>query len=93
MRPFPFPNYYVSKIFRKAKKKMGLADDKDFVPHALRHTCASRMVRRGVDLYIVKEILGHSSITVTERYAHLNVDRLRKGIEALEDNFDENDDE
>jgi len=90
-RLFPFKNYYISKVFRKARKRMGLETDKEFVPHALRHACASRMVRKGVDLYVVKDILGHSSITVTERYAHLNVERLRKGIQTLEEN-DDNDD-
>ena len=38
--------------------------------HTLRHTCASWLVRAGMDLYTVKEVLGHSSILVTERYVH-----------------------
>jgi site-specific recombinase XerD len=80
-RLFPYTNTAMSKTFRKARLRMGLADDKEFVLHALRHTCASRMVRKGTSLYTVKEILGHSSITVTEKYAHLNVD---KQIEAFD---------
>lgn len=39
--------------------------------HHLRHTCASYLVQAGIDLYTVKEILGHSSIKMTERYSHL----------------------
>ena len=63
---------------------MRLEADKQFVLHALRHTCASRMVQAGVDLYSIKEILGHSTIKVTERYAHLSPARLRSAIDALE---------
>ena len=62
--------------------------------HTLRHTCASRLVqgvreaggweRAGVDLYVVKEWLGHSSITVTERYAHLAPKNLALAAGMLE---------
>ena len=43
----------------------------DFNFHDLRHDFASRLVQSGVNLYEVKDLLGHSSITLTERYAHL----------------------
>lgn len=52
--------------------------------HTLRHTCASRLVQAGVDLYVVKEWLGHSSITVTERYAHLAPKNLELAAGMLE---------
>ena len=45
---------------------LGYQKDKEYIMHALRHTCASRLVNKGVDLYVVKEDLGHSSIRVTE---------------------------
>ncbi len=51
--------------------------------HTLRHTCASRLVQGGMDLYRVKTWLGHSSISVTERYAHLSPSHLTSGIEIL----------
>tara|TARA_R110002073_G_scaffold298851_2_gene465575 strand:- start:1292 stop:2359 length:1068 start_codon:yes stop_codon:yes gene_type:complete len=51
--------------------------------HTLRHTTASRLVQRGVDLYKVKDIMRHSTIAVTERYAHLRVDHLRSDMERL----------
>lgn len=52
--------------------------------HTLRHTCASRLVQGGMDLYMVKEWLGHSSITVTQRYAHLSPTNLVTGIDILQ---------
>ena len=64
---------------------MGLVDDKEFIMHALRHTCATRLVNRGIDLYVVKEFLGHSTIQVTERYAHLSPDKLAHAAEILDE--------
>lgn len=56
------------KRLRKVTRAAGLHD---VTFHTFRHTCASRLVQRGADLYRVKDWLGHSQITVTERYAHL----------------------
>jgi integrase len=60
--------------FGRLRRVSGLPDAVTL--HTLRHTCASRLIQRGADLYRVKEWLGHSSITVTERYAHLCPSRL-----------------
>jgi integrase len=68
----------------RARSAMGLDDDDQFVPHALRHTCATRLVQSGVSLYVVQKILGHSSIQVTERYAHLSQRDLRDAINVLQ---------
>jgi len=51
--------------------------------HDLRHTFASRLVERGVDLIRVKDLLGHSSVKVTERYTHANRDERKKAVELL----------
>ena len=50
----------------------------------IRHTCASRLVDKGVDLYVVKEYLGHSSIQITEKYAHLSPVKLAHAARVLE---------
>ncbi len=55
----------------------------DFTFHDLRHDYASRLVQAGVDLYTVRDLLGHSSITLTERYAHLRPDAKHKAVAVL----------
>ena len=54
--------------------------------HTLRHTYASKLVENGVDLYIVKELLGHSSIKLTERYSHLKDSAKREAVQTLNGN-------
>ena len=54
--------------------------------HSLRHTCASRMVQAGVDLYRVQRILGHCTPLMTARYSKLADDDLRQAIRAVERN-------
>lgn len=59
---------YASISIRKAFRRAGLDD---CTIHTLRHTHASRLVQNGLSIYEVKEILGHSDIKTTMRYAHL----------------------
>lgn len=51
--------------------------------HDLRHDFASQLVMKGVDLYRVKDLLGHSSIQMTERYSHLSDEALAEAVEVL----------
>lgn len=67
--------------FAKACLEAGIDD---FDIHDLRHTCASWMVSAGVPLADVKEVLGHSSIAMTERYAHLAPGRIADAVRALD---------
>ena len=51
--------------------------------HVFRHTFASRLTRKGVDIVTVKELLGHSSITTTMRYAHSDDEAKRGAVKRL----------
>jgi len=66
--------------FRTILKK---ADVKNACVKTLRHTFASYLVMSGVDLRTVQELMGHSTITMTERYSHLSPDHRTRAIQAL----------
>lgn len=70
--------------WNRLRSAMGLAHDIHMVPHILRHTCASRLVQNGVDLRVVKEWMGHKSIAMTMRYAHLRLKDLMQARDVLE---------
>lgn len=78
---YKFNADYITHAFKKAAIKAGLQPRTHF--HTLRHSTASNLVQRGVPLYDVKEILGHSSISTTEIYAHLNIDSLKISMQKL----------
>ena len=62
------PRGYAGQSIRKAMNRAGLTD---CTIHTLRHTHATRLIQNGMSVYEVKELLGHSDIKTTMRYAHL----------------------
>jgi site-specific recombinase XerD len=85
VKPFKITVDEAERAWKWVRTMMGLEMDEEFVIHALRHTCASRLVNAGIDLYVVCRWLGHSSIQITERYAHLSPDKLVTAMGALDD--------
>jgi len=72
-------NSYI-KSFEYALQRAGI-EDASF--HTLRHTAASYLIQSGVDIYTVSRILNHKSITMTARYAHLQLDNLKDALTTL----------
>lgn len=68
--------------FRRAREKAGMPE---VHYHDLRHSCATILLGLGVPLDVVRDILGHSTIKTTERYAHALVHRQRAALERLGD--------
>lgn len=79
-RVFRIPRNNLRRKFERACELAGIGHCRI---HDLRHTAASFMVARGVSLYVVKEIMGHSSIQTTMRYSHLQPGALGTATEAL----------
>jgi integrase len=74
------PYVDIKKGFKAACRR---AEIKGLRFHDLRHTFATRLVERGADIETIKELLGHYSITVTQRYTHSSDERKRKAVELL----------
>lgn len=69
--------------WRRFKQILRRAGISDASLHTLRHTFASYLVMSGVDLRTVQELLGHSSIMMTERYSHLSPDHRMRAVQML----------
>ena len=81
VKGFKLNEDFVSRKFKQAVRKAKLDEGIHF--HTLRHSFASNLVQKGVSLYVVKELLGHESITTTQIYSHLQKKNLRDAIDLL----------
>jgi integrase len=72
---------WVTHLFKRYLRKLDFPDHLRF--HSLRHTFATLLVNRGVDLYHVQKLLGHSSPAVTQIYSHLASGPMRASVDLL----------
>ncbi len=77
-------NHLSQREFKKALTKAHIASNFRF--HDLRHTYASHFVMKGGDLFTLQRILGHSTIQMTQRYAHHSQEYLNQAVKIIDFN-------
>jgi integrase len=82
-KPFQFKGSFVTHKFKEYLRASGIDPNDSLKLHSLRHTYASHLAMAGVDLLTISKLFGHSSIKVTEMYAHLGPDHLKASVERL----------
>jgi site-specific recombinase XerD len=72
----------VQRAFRDAAEQAGL--DADVSPHTLRHSFATHLLEQGIDIRVIQQLLGHSNINSTARYARVAINTIRQIQSPLE---------
>lgn len=80
---FPVSKDEITGLWNRMRTALGHRHDRDYVPHAMRHTFCSRLVERNVNLAVVQKLAGHQRIETTLKYVHLRDDALVQAIATL----------
>lgn len=80
--PFEIKRHQVHRFWAKVRDDIGLSKDAQFVLHTLRHTTATRMLKKTRNIAMVQRMLGHSNIGTTLRYAHIDDQDLLDAVNS-----------
>jgi len=72
----PLTSRSVQRVFEMFRKFLKI--DKPITPHKIRHSFATHMLNKGVDLRVIQELLGHKTLTSTEKYTHICLEELSR---------------
>ncbi len=84
MRIFPYSSRAFTRLWYTMRSDMGMRKDAEFVPYAMRHTFATRLLTAGASMYHVSRLMGHSSVQTTEKYAHTRIEDLVEVVRMQE---------